>query len=66
MIEERFAEVQSQGIGVGIRGMRERVHQLHGELTIESNALGTRVFATLPVKTPSAKEQNTIPQFHVA
>jgi PAS domain S-box-containing protein len=66
MSQERFAEVQSQGIGVGIRGMRERVHQLHGELTIESNALGTRVFATLPVKTPSAKEQNTIPQFHVA
>ncbi len=50
MSQERFAEVQSQGTGVGIRGMRERVRQVHGELTIESNALGTRIFATFPAR----------------
>ena len=61
MSQERFAEVQSRGIGVGIRGMRERVRQLHGELTIESNALGTRIFATFP-----AKGQSTIQQLGVA
>jgi signal transduction histidine kinase len=36
MSQERFAEVQSQGVGVGvgIRGMRERVRQSHGELIV--------------------------------
>jgi two-component system, NarL family, sensor kinase len=66
MSQERFAQVQSQGIGVGIRGMRERVRQLHGDLTIESNALGTRILATLPAKTPPAKGQSTIQQLDVA
>jgi PAS domain S-box-containing protein len=66
MSQRQLAEVQSQGVGVGIRGMRERLRRLHGELTIESNALGTKIFATLPVKTPPATEQNTIPQRGVA
>jgi len=66
MSQERFAEVQSRGIGVGIRGMRERVRQLHGELTIESNALGTKIFATFPANDPPAKGQSTIQQLDVA
>ncbi len=66
MSQERFAEVQSQATGVGIRGMRERVRQVHGELTIESHALGTRIFATFPTKTPSAKGQDKIPQLGIA
>ena len=66
MSQGRFAEVQSQGAGVGIRGMRERVRQVHGELTIESNALGTKIFATFPAKTPSAKGQGEIQQLGVA
>ena len=66
MSQERFGEVQSQGTGVGIRGMRERVRQVHGELTIESNALGTKIFATFPAKTPSTKGQGEIPQLGVA
>ena len=36
MSRERFAEVQSHGTGVGLRGRRERAHQLHGDLSIES------------------------------
>lgn len=57
MSPERFADVQSQGVGagVGIRGMRERVRQSHGELTVDSNALGTTITAAFPVKTPAAK-----------
>jgi PAS domain S-box-containing protein len=43
----RLAEVQSRGIGVGIRGMRERLRPFKGELTIDSNALGTKIRATL-------------------
>ncbi len=45
---ERLKVIQSHGSGVGIRGMRERVRQLHGELNIESNADGTRVCVTFP------------------
>jgi PAS domain S-box-containing protein len=66
MSQERLAEVQSQGTGVGIRGMRERVWQVHGELTIESNALGTRILATFPVKAPSVKGQGEIQQLGAA
>ena len=66
MSQKQLAEVQSQGVGVGIRGMRERLRQFHGVLTIESDALGTKIVATLPVKTPPAKEQSTIPQQGVA
>ncbi len=66
MSKERFAEVQSHATGVGIRGMRERVRQIHGELTIESNALGTRISATFPARMPSAKGQDEIPQFGIA
>jgi len=55
---ERLAEVQSGGVGLGIRGMRERVQRSHGELTIDSNALGTTITAIFPAKTSEAKKQN--------
>jgi PAS domain S-box-containing protein len=57
--KERLAEVQSQGVGVGIRGMRERIRQSHGELTIDSNALGTKISAIFPAKTAALKEPGT-------
>jgi PAS domain S-box-containing protein len=38
-----------QTVGVGISGMRVRLEQLGGRLTIESNASGTRVSATVPL-----------------
>ena len=50
MSSQRLAEIQSHGTGVGIRGMRERVRQFHGDLVIESNGSGTRVYACLPLK----------------
>lgn len=60
MSPQRLAEIQSQGTGVGIRGMRERVHNFHGELVIESNSSGTKVYATLPLNTPlSTHKSNT-------
>ena len=58
--QERLAEVQSKGSGVGIRGMRERVRQSHGELIVDSNALGTKIIANFPVETPGAKRPDTI------
>ena len=51
MSPERLSEIQSQGAGVGIRGMRERVRHLRGDLVIESNEYGTKVCATLPLTT---------------
>jgi len=68
MSPERFAEVQSQGAGagVGIRGMRERVRQAHGELNVNSNALGTTITAIFPAKRPAAKEDGPISRHSVA
>jgi len=49
---EKLAEIQSQGAGVGLRGMRERVLQLGGEMKIESGR-GTRILVTLPGVAPA-------------
>jgi signal transduction histidine kinase len=58
----KLAEIQSGYSGVGIRGMRERVRQLGGELNIESNESGTKVTVTLPIRQhlpPSQPEGHT-------
>ena len=47
---EKLAEIQSRGAGVGIRGMRERVRQFKGEMTIESSGLGTSFRVTIPAQ----------------
>jgi PAS domain S-box-containing protein len=64
--QERLAEVQSQGAGVGIRGMRERVRQSHGELTVDSNALGTKITAIFPAEALGAKEPGTLSRQGIA
>ncbi|HVB88258.1 MAG TPA: ATP-binding protein [Candidatus Dormibacteraeota bacterium] len=46
---EKLAEIQLNGAGVGIRGMRERLRQFSGALTIESSEAGTTVIAAIPV-----------------
>jgi PAS domain S-box-containing protein len=46
---ERLSEIQSQGSGVGIRGMGERVRQFHGEMKIESNGDGTTISFSFPL-----------------
>jgi len=50
MPPEKQLELNSHGVmGVGIRGMRERIRQLGGSLQIESNGNGTAVSVSLPV-----------------
>jgi signal transduction histidine kinase/DNA-binding response OmpR family regulator/GAF domain-containing protein len=49
MSVEKLSQVQSQGGGVGIRGMRERIRQLRGQMSIESGSSGTKIRATLPM-----------------
>ena len=53
MSPELLTKIQTDGAGVGLRGIRERVRHLNGELTIESSAAGTKVRATLPTNTES-------------
>jgi PAS domain S-box-containing protein len=49
MQPERLDQIQSGGSGVGMRGMRERLRQFHGEMQIETNGTGTSVIARIPV-----------------
>jgi len=46
---ERLSEIRSQSSGVGIRGIRERIRQFHGEMKIESNGSGTSVIVSIPM-----------------
>jgi signal transduction histidine kinase len=57
MSPEKLADIQSRGSGVGIRGMRERVRQFDGTITIESNRSGTKIFVSIPSvrRSPAAK-----------
>jgi PAS domain S-box-containing protein len=48
---ERLLEIQAQGSGVGMRGIRERIRPFHGEIKIESNGAGTSVFVSIPIPT---------------
>jgi PAS domain S-box-containing protein len=52
---EKLAQIQSQGAGVGIRGMRERVRHLQGDMNIESNGSGTRISVRFPAPSSSAR-----------
>ena len=45
---EKLAQLQAKGGGVGIRGMRERVLQLGGEMRLNSEGNGTLIAITLP------------------
>jgi PAS domain S-box-containing protein len=62
MSPERLAEIQSRGTGVGIRGMRERVRHFRGDLVIESNGSGTKIYANLPLKTRASMGRNETKQ----
>ena len=46
---EKLSEIQSQGSGVGVRGMRERIRPFGGQMNVESNQRGTKVSFTLPL-----------------
>jgi signal transduction histidine kinase len=46
--ESKLVNLMSSG-GVGLRGMDERLRQIGGTLTIDSNARGTTITATLPI-----------------
>jgi signal transduction histidine kinase len=47
--QKKQVDLKSSGGGVGLRGLRERLHQLGGTLEIKSSELGTVVTLTLPL-----------------
>src|SRR5579864_4971758 len=55
----RAALDASARLGVGIPGMRERLHQLGGRLNVDFGATGTTVAATLPIKKATAESETT-------
>jgi len=53
--QERLSRLnETSTVGVGIAGMRERVHELRGHLEIHSSGTGTVISATLPISTGTA------------
>ncbi len=49
MSRERLAAIQSGRAGLGIRGLRERLRQFAGQMKLESDSSGTRIFVTIPI-----------------
>ena len=47
--DERLSAINAGGSGVGIRGMRNRVRQLNGQMAVRSALSGTTISITLPV-----------------
>ncbi len=62
---EKLASIQSQGGGVGIRGMRERIHPFQGTMEIESDHSGTQISFRLPIHKAEATEDNATPAAQV-
>ena len=53
---DRLAAVQAQRSGVGLTGIHERVRQLHGVTSIQSDASGTHVSVILPIPSSEAAD----------
>ena len=60
--DDRLKQIQEENaqIGVGLAGMKERVHQLEGSLEITSSLTGTSVSVRIPIsessKVPAANK----------
>ena len=48
---ERQQDLIAARVGVGVRGMQERVRQFKGELDIISDNQGTKVIVRIPIAT---------------
>ena len=63
---EKLSEIQSQGSGVGIRGMRERARHFGGHMMIESNQKGTKISFQFPVASNASQPAEPVPQESVS
>jgi len=56
---DKLAQIEQGISGVGIRGMRERLRQFHGEMILDSEGTGTTVIVTIPpIKDMTSAEVN--------
>jgi signal transduction histidine kinase/DNA-binding NarL/FixJ family response regulator len=55
---EKLRDIQTQGSGVGIAGMRERVLHFNGDIRITSVCTGTRIAVTFPVEPGGARPES--------
>ena len=55
---DKLREIQTQGSGVGIAGMRERVVHFNGDIRITSVSTGTRIAVTFPVEPVAARGES--------
>jgi PAS domain S-box-containing protein len=55
---DKLREIQTQGSGVGIAGMRERVLHFNGDIHITSVSTGTRIAVTFPVEPGGARAES--------
>jgi PAS domain S-box-containing protein len=46
---QKLREIQREGAGVGMQGMRERIRPFHGEMDVQSTPAGTTVKFAFPV-----------------
>ncbi len=56
-LEKQQEMATSGSVGVGIRGMKERLRQLHGTMELESDSSGTVVTVQLPIQERPLEEQ---------
>jgi two-component system, NarL family, sensor kinase len=61
----RQFQEHGSGVGIGLSGIRERMMELGGHLSLDSNAYGTIVTATLPL-TSSSKDAHAQPSSRAA
>lgn len=59
-LEKQLDLTSSGKLGIGFRGMRERISQLGGVLEIRSNGNGTLVSATLPFKKAAVSDGSEV------
>jgi PAS domain S-box-containing protein len=59
---EKLSAIQSQGSGVGIRGMRERVRHFGGRMDIEAHPGGTRISFAFPLRENVAAKTASAPE----
>jgi PAS domain S-box-containing protein len=57
---DELEEIQSRGLGVGTRGMRERVRLFNGTMRVESAGAGMSVSATIPVPGGASPDVNEV------
>ena len=61
--EEKLAAINEGRSGVGIRGMRDRVRHLNGELHVRSTGAGTTISIALPLQANAPAERDAEPDF---